>query len=152
MRRLIGKRSDVRAIDTNVVVRFLTSDDPVQAQAARHVIEAGDVFIGTTVILEVEWVLRSGYEFGVRKISLGLRNLAGLPGVTIEEPAEIAQALEWMDAGMDFADALHLTRSVHCNTFLTFDRKLVKRAKGLAGVTVQSIASAAGAASSHIES
>ena len=39
----------MRAIDTNVIVRFLTADDPKQAQAARRVIEAGEVFIGTTV-------------------------------------------------------------------------------------------------------
>ena len=142
----------MRAIDTNVVVRFLTSDDPVQAQVAKQVIEAGHVFIGTTVVLEAEWVLRSGYGFVVSEISLGLRNLAGLPGITLEEPAEIAQALDWMDEGMDFADALHLTRASHCSTFLTFDRKLVKRAKDFAGVTVQSIASAAGAVSSHTES
>lgn len=127
----------MRAIDTNVVVRFLTSDDPMQAQAAREVIEAGDVFIGTTVILEVEWVLRSGYGFGVDEISLGLRNLAGLPSVTLEEPAETAQALDWMNAGMDFADALHLTRAAHCSTFLTFDRKLVKRTKAMVGISVQ---------------
>lgn len=127
----------MRAIDTNVIVRFLTADDPEQAQAARRVIEAGEVFIGTAVALETEWVLRSGYQFSSPEIAAALRGLGGLPGVTLEEPAEVAQALEWMGEGMDFADALHLARSGHCSTFLTFDRKLAKRAKGLGVISVK---------------
>jgi predicted nucleic-acid-binding protein len=129
----------VRAVDTNILVRFLTADDPKQAKTARRVIEAGDIFIGVTVILETEWVLRAGYGFTPNVVAAGLRGIAGLPGVTIEEPAEIAQALDWMVEGMDFADALHLTRSNHCNAFLTFDKKLAVRAKGGAGVIVETL-------------
>jgi predicted nucleic-acid-binding protein len=129
----------VRAVDTNILVRFLTADDPKQAKTARRVIEAGDIFIGVTVILETEWVLRAGYGFKPNVVAAGLRGIAGLPGVTIEEPAEIAQALDWMVEGMDFADALHLTRSNHCNAFLTFDKKLAARAKVKVGVIVETL-------------
>jgi predicted nucleic-acid-binding protein len=129
----------VRAVDTNVLVRFLTADDPKQARAARRVIEAGDVFIGTTVILETEWVLRAGYGFAPAVIAAGLRGLGGLAGVSIEEPAEIAQALEWMIAGMDFADALHLARSNHCSAFVTFDKKLATRCKGKSTIAVEAL-------------
>jgi predicted nucleic-acid-binding protein len=127
----------VRAVDTNILVRFLTADDPKQARAARRVIEAGDVFIGTTVILETEWVLRAGYGFAPPVIVAGLRGLGGLEGISIEEPAETAQALEWMNAGMDFADALHLARSSHCSAFVTFDKKLATRCKGTSAITVE---------------
>ena len=41
------------AIDTNVVVRFLVNDDPEQATRARRLIEAEDVFLSTTVLLEI---------------------------------------------------------------------------------------------------
>ena len=129
----------MRAIDTNIIVRFLTADDPKQAHAARVVFEAGDTFIGTTVILETEWVLRAGYGFASSQIASGLRGLGGLAGVTLEDPAEVAQALDWMSQGMDFADALHLARSGHCGAFVTFDRKLGKRAKGLSPITVEVI-------------
>jgi predicted nucleic-acid-binding protein len=129
----------VRAVDTNILVRFLTADDPKQAKTARRVIEAGDIFIGVTVILETEWVLRAGYGFKPNVVAAGLRGIAGLPGVTIEEPAEIAQALDWTVEGMDFADALHLTRSNHCNAFVTFDKKLAVRAKGKVGVIVETL-------------
>ena len=129
----------MRAVDTNVLVRFLTVDDPKQAKTARRVMEAGDIFIGVTVILETEWVLRAGYGFNPNVIAAGLRGIGGLPGVTIEEPAEVAQSLDWMVEGKDFADALHLTRSNHCNAFVTFDKKLAARAKGKAGFIVETI-------------
>jgi predicted nucleic-acid-binding protein len=127
----------VRAIDTNVVVRFLTNDDKRQAQAARAVIEQGDIFVATTVLLETEWVLRSAYGFEAIQIVEGLRGLAGLPGVALEDATLLAQALDWMSQGIDFADALHLSKSDGCEAFLTFDRRLVGAAKGLSAVTVQ---------------
>jgi predicted nucleic-acid-binding protein len=128
----------VRAIDTNVVVRLLTADDAVQAQTARAVVEAGDVFIGSTVVLETEWVLRAGYDFAAAEIAEGLRGLFGLAAVTLEEPIAVGLALDWMAAGMDFADALHVARSEHCSAFLSFDRNLVKRARGITSVPVES--------------
>ena len=127
----------MRAIDTNVIVRFLTADEPEQAQAARRVIETGEVFISTTVAFETEWVLRAGYHFSPPEIAAALRGLGGLAGVTLEDPNVVAQALDWMGKGMDFADALHLARSSHCRAFVTFDRRLVKRAAGVNSVQVE---------------
>jgi predicted nucleic-acid-binding protein len=128
----------VRAIDTNVVVRFLVADDKRQAKAARDAIEAGDIFIARTVLLESEWVLRSGYDFAPTRIAVALRGLAGLPGVTVEEPLVLAQALDWMESGMDFADALHLAKAAGCAAFLSFDRKLAKTAASRSTVEVES--------------
>src|ERR1041385_573755 len=54
------------AIDTNVVVRYLTSDHPKQAARAEALVERQDVFVATTVLLETEWVLRSAYGFEPR--------------------------------------------------------------------------------------
>ena len=121
----------MRAIDTNIVVRLLTADDAEQAKAARLVVEAGDVFLGVTVLLEAEWVLRAGYGFQPAQIVAALRGLAGLPGMTVEEPLELAIVLDWLEGGMDFADALHLARSSHCSACVTFDQKFAKRAKAL---------------------
>ena len=126
----------MRAIDTNVVVRFLTGDDKQQARASRAALEAGDIFVATTVALESEWVLRSAYGFEPARIAAGLRGLAGLPEVMVEEPVLLAQAIDWMEGGMDFADALHLAKAGDCDTFLSFDRKLAKAAKGCAAIPV----------------
>jgi len=126
----------VRAIDTNVVVRLLVADDADQAQAARQIVVGGETFLGVSVVLETEWVLRAGYDFTAPQIVDALRALGGLPGLTMEEPEQVAMALEGLEQGMDFADALHLARSGHCREFVTFDRKLAKRAKGLSRVPV----------------
>jgi predicted nucleic-acid-binding protein len=131
------RRSAVRAIDTSVVVRFLVADDKRQAKAARAAIEAGGIFIARTVVLESEWVLRSGYDFAPARVVAALRGLAGLPGVTVEEAAILAQALDWMEDGMDFADALHLAKAEDCSAFLSFDWKLAKAAAGHSQVKVE---------------
>ena len=137
MLRSRARRGAVRAIDTNVVVRLLVDDDHRQAKAARKLIAEHEVFVPVTVVLETEWVMRSGYGFTPSQIAAGLRRVGGLPEVTIERPGELAQALEWMDQGMDFADALHLAQAMRCERFVTFDRKLAKRAKGLAAPPVE---------------
>jgi predicted nucleic-acid-binding protein len=54
----------------------------------------------------------------------------------MEESARLAQALDWMSGGMDFADALHLAKAQGCSAFLSFDRKLVKAASGRSPVPV----------------
>ena len=127
----------MRAIDTNVVVRALVDDDRRQASAVRELIAAHEVFVPATVLLETEWVMRSGYAFAPAEIAAGLRRLGGLPDVTFEQSSEVAQALDWLEQGMDFADALHLTRTTHCDAFVTFDRKFAKRAKVLGAPPVE---------------
>ncbi len=137
MLRLRARQSAVRAVDTNIIVRLLTGDDPEQAERAKRVFAGGDIFLGITVILESEWVLRSGYGFSALEVADGLRRIAGLPGVEIEEPFEVARALDAAAGGMDFADALHLARSADCQSFLTFDRKLAKQASKLDYLSVE---------------
>ena len=117
------------AIDTNVVVRFLTRDDPVQAARARARIGAGSILVLQTVILETEWVLRTRYRFDRAAIGRGLRQLLGLPGVAVEEPEAVAQALDLHDHGFDFADALHLASSRQAEAFATFDHALRRKAR-----------------------
>jgi predicted nucleic-acid-binding protein len=126
----------VRAIDTNVVVRFLTGDDRKQAGTARALIAEGDIFVATSVLLESEWVLRGAYGFATERVVRALRDFAGLPGVTLEDAALASRALDWAERGMDFADALHLGRAQGCTAFMSFDRRLEKLAAGLSETKV----------------
>lgn len=50
------------AIDTNILARLLTKDEPKQYATASALIQGGDILVATTVLLETEWVLRSSYE------------------------------------------------------------------------------------------
>ncbi|BAZ79570.1 type II toxin-antitoxin system VapC family toxin [Sphaerospermopsis kisseleviana CS-549] len=119
------------AIDTNIIVRFLTQDDELQFQKSREILQNHDVFIADTVILETEWVLRFRYKFKPHDICKALRNLFGLPNIYLNNPILIAQVIEWHENGLDFADAFHLANSQNCSQFYTFDEKFVKRAKML---------------------
>ena len=51
------------AVDTNVLVRLLTGDEPKQAAAARRLFASQPIWIAKTVLLETGWVLRSLYGF-----------------------------------------------------------------------------------------
>lgn len=126
----------MHAIDTNVLVRFLTGDDPKQAKIARKAFEAGEIHIPVTVMIETEWVLRAGYGISRDMIATGLRAVGGLPNVNLDRPQAVATALDWFEGGMDFGDALHLALSAQCQSFITFDRKLAKLAKARSAIPV----------------
>jgi predicted nucleic acid-binding protein len=120
------------AIDTNVIVRYLTGDHPIQSARAKSLIEREHVFVCTTVLLETEWVLRSIHDYSSQQIINALRAFAGLPTVEVEAPAATATALDWAERGMDFADALHLAKATGCEAFVSFDRKFAELANRLA--------------------
>ena len=125
------------AIDTNVIVRFLTSDHPEQSPQARAFLDTHDVFVCTTVLLETEWVLRAAYGYPPAQVGAALRAFAGMPQVTLEDPAVAATALDWMARGMDLADAPHLAKADGCRAFVSFDKRLAKAAKKLSQVEVR---------------
>ena len=77
-------------------------------------------------------MLRSAYAYRPADLARALRTFAGLPTVTVEDEAIVAVALDLAEEGMDFADALYLGRSAHCERFASFDRELVKRRRSLA--------------------
>ncbi len=118
------------AIDTNIIVRFLTGDDPQQARRARELVEAEQVLVTATVLLESEWVLRSAYHLERDDVLQALAAFVGLPSVILKSPEQVARALEWAAAGMDFADALHLADATDCDALVTFDRRFIKAAAG----------------------
>jgi predicted nucleic-acid-binding protein len=129
----------MQAVDTNIIVRYLTGDDPAQSDKARRLIGHEPVFVPRTVLLEVEWVMRGVYEMPSERIIPALRALAGLPGVSVEDPALVAKAMDWADGGMDFADALHLAASSGCESLLTFDKRFARAATRLAGNVVTAL-------------
>lgn len=125
----------MKALDTNVLARFFV-DDPDDAQAAKQQPAALAAmsqrsFVSVTVLLELEWVLRGFYALPRKDVSRVLRALAGIEHITLEDRPAVLAALETLDKGLDFADALHLARSSRCAGLSTFDQRLVKRAKAL---------------------
>ncbi|MCP5433440.1 MAG: type II toxin-antitoxin system VapC family toxin [Alphaproteobacteria bacterium] len=126
------------AIDTNLIVRYLTNDDREQAAKARALVDAFETFVSTSVLLETAWVLQSVYQFAPARVAEALAAFAGLPGVKLETPETAARALAWARGPLDFADALHLASAADCEAFVSFDKRLVEAAKALGGVEVRS--------------
>jgi predicted nucleic-acid-binding protein len=121
----------MRAVDTDVVVRYLLADEPRQAAIARRTIDSGPCWVTLTVLLEVEWVLRGAAGLPRARVHGLMLAFAGLPTVSVEQPACAAKALALMAAGMDFADALHasVAEATGCQDFVTFDRHMIARAR-----------------------
>jgi len=125
------------AVDTNLVVRYLTLDHREQSTLAKAVIEGNEIWVATTVLLETEWILRSVYGYAAPPVAAALRLFSRLPNVKIQNAAWLHQALDWMDQGMDFADALHLAAAANCDAFVTFDRGLIRAAARNGGIEVR---------------
>lgn len=115
-------------IDTNVLVRLLTNDDPDQSPRAAKLFASDDVFIPRTVLLETEWVLRFSYATAPATIHAAFVKLTETATVTVESVGAVQRALAWYQAGIDFADALHLAACSETDRFATFDRKLARSA------------------------
>lgn len=125
------------AIDTNIIVRLLTRDDIKQYNASRKLFASEEIYIPDTVILETEWVLRFAYDFEPVAICNAFRKLFGLPNVRLSNGFAIAQAINWHEVGLDFADAFHLSVSQHLPSLKTFDEQFIKRSKNFSACAVK---------------
>ncbi|MBI5446344.1 MAG: type II toxin-antitoxin system VapC family toxin [Deltaproteobacteria bacterium] len=127
------------SVDTNVLVRYVTNDDPAQARRAAELLAGDDeVFVPKTVLLELAWVLRAVYRLPGESIRKALLHVLGLPNVHAETPEQVAVALEHYAQGLDFADALHLSSTPSADAFFTFDLAFATRARAL-GAPVEAL-------------
>jgi predicted nucleic-acid-binding protein len=118
-------------LDTNVLIRYLVQDDPVQSPKAsaileRHLSEETPGFVSVVVAVEMFWVLESYYDFAPSDIAAALERLLAANYIVFEDEQEVFGAVAVIQEGPgDFADALiaALARRAGCSQTLTFDRK-----------------------------
>ena len=118
------------ALDTNVLVRFLVQDDAAQGEAATRVIRTGveagsPLFVPVTVLLELEWVLRSAFGFQKASVLQALFRLLGSFELVFESESAVETALAQYEGGSaDFADCLHvaLAGQAGAQPLWTFDK------------------------------
>ena len=125
------------AVDTNVLVRLLTGDDPKQEAAARALFARESIWIAKTVLLETGWVLRSLYGFEESAIREAFQKLLGLKNVRTEDESSFAAGLALTERGLELADAMHLASRLPGAEFVSFDKSLVQRARraGVSGIS-----------------
>lgn len=119
----------MKAVDTNVLVRFFTQDDSVQSPRAESLLasfSASDpVWIGLAVVLELVWVL--GVTYGMKRLDIAqiLHQLLTRQEIAVEQVEAVRRALNLYRKGRaDFADCLisSCACAVGCEEVLTFDR------------------------------
>lgn len=117
----------VRAIDTNIVLRWLIEDDPAQTAVARRLFEE-PLAISHTALLETAWVLTSRYRFSPAEAAELLARVIEVRGVLVADALLIGWALERFAAGADIADMIHLVATHRHDGFATFDRSIAPAA------------------------
>ena len=124
-------------LDTNIVVRYLTHDDPAQTAAATRVIESfsqnSPGFLSLIVIAELVWVLETSYRSRKNEVERVLDTLLRSKELVIERSEIVAQALRTFSTSRaDFVDCLigRCSHAAECQSTLTFDRS----AAGTAGM------------------
>jgi predicted nucleic-acid-binding protein len=129
------------AVDTNVLARILTVENPKQSVAARTLLASESIWIAKTVLLETAWVLRNFFDFNAEAIRASFTTLLGLDNVYVEDEACVSAALALAGQGIGFADAMHLSSRPPGMPFVSFDRVFVRRAQraGAADISTLSI-------------
>ncbi len=121
-------------IDTNVLVRYLAQDDPVQSPRARNIFEERLTedhpgFISLVAIAETVWVLDRSYAMSPAAIAEIVQNLLRSTTLIVQNEREVFTALSIFESGAaSFSDALigALGAWAGCSRTLTFDRKAAR--------------------------
>lgn len=122
------------ALDTNVLVRYLVRDVPGQLAAAKRLIgrsvaDGSTLFVPVTVVLELEWVLRSSFAFGKDDVLMTLSRLFSAAELTFESERALEIALQlYREGSADFADCLHVALATQAGEqpLWTFDKGAAK--------------------------
>ena len=100
-----------RAIDANVILRFVTADHPEMSPRCRRLFErvaaGGEViFLPEAALADVAWTLRSFYHWPPERICDFLGDLLALDGLEMERKPVVWSVLEHFRRGkVDFSDA-----------------------------------------------
>jgi predicted nucleic-acid-binding protein len=121
-------------LDTNILVRYLTQDDPIQSVKARDVIERqltdeNPGFVSIVAMVETVWVLERAYEVTTQEIVGAVERILQTNVLVVEDEQEVFTALIALKKGQgSFADAVIAALGARrgCSRTLTFDRKALR--------------------------
>jgi predicted nucleic-acid-binding protein len=131
----------VRGLDTNVLLRLLTRDNPAQAEQVDTLFAAAEragerFFVSVIALSELSWTLRGRpYSLARSEIAAALEGLLDTTSIEVQDRGLVRRALaDFQDGRADFADYLlgWQSRKAGCDDTLTFDRKL----NGTAGFSI----------------
>jgi len=119
----------MRAVDTSVLVRLLTRDDPKQVGAAEAFVRGG-AWVSHLVLMEASWVLATVYDVGPSELAAAIEMLLNHKHLTIQDADAVSSALQQFQSKpvLGFSDCLVLevARKAGHLPLGTFDRNLSK--------------------------
>jgi predicted nucleic-acid-binding protein len=125
----------VIGLDTNVLVRYITQDDPKQSRLANALIEGLDdtspSFVTLVTLVELCWVLESSYSFSRQQFAEVMQTLMAVDAIKLDRAASVASAVRsYVSSNADFSDCLieRLSVSAGCERTMTFDKAAAKSA------------------------
>lgn len=117
--------------DTNILVRAITEDDPVQTRVAQKLLKnATVVAVPITALAEFCWVMQRLYKYRRSEIAAIIRTLVAAENAAIDNAA-VDAGLAMLDGGGDFADGAiaHAGKWLGAETFMSFDKEAVRLLK-----------------------
>jgi len=121
-------------LDTNILVRYLTQDDPAQSRKAteileRRLTEQNPGFVSIVAMVETVWVLDRAYGFSSQEIAAAVERILQADVLVVENEFEVFMAMIAVKEGQgSFADAIiaGLGAKANCSCTLTFDEKALR--------------------------
>lgn len=123
------------ALDTNVVIRFLTQDDPAQSRQASALFSQltadSPAFLCREVLVEIVWVLERAYDLSRQEIATAVEELLAAREIVVEAAERVGLAIGRYRAGSaGFSDHMIAlsAQDAGCSATYSFDRKAVTQA------------------------
>lgn len=123
-------------LDTNVLVRYISDDDPAQSTAAAKIIESltpdSQGFVSLVVLAELTWVLQFSYNFNKNELITVIEKILRSAELELERSEIAAQALaQFRVSRADFSDCLidRCSSAAGCDYILTFDKRAASTGK-----------------------
>lgn len=121
-------------LDTNILVRYLAQDDPIQSPKANEIIERrltedNPGFVSIVAMAATVWVLDRAYGLGAHEIAAAVERILQTEVLVVESEQEVFTAMIALRAGQgSFSDALiaALGARVGCSRTLTLDQKALR--------------------------
>ncbi|HTC41212.1 MAG TPA: type II toxin-antitoxin system VapC family toxin [Candidatus Acidoferrales bacterium] len=121
-------------LDTNILIRYLTQDDPVQSPKASEIIERQLTeeepgFVSIVAMVETVWELDRAYKLEAQEIAATVGRILQTGVLVVENEQEVFTAMIALKEGHgSFADAVitALGTSAKCSRTLTFDHKALR--------------------------
>ena len=121
-------------LDTNILVRYLTQDDPIQSAKAREIVERRLTeekpgFVSIVAMVEIVWVLERAYGLTPHEIVGAVERMLQTDVLVVENEQEVFTAMIALKDGRgSFADGViaALGARMGCSCTLTFDRKALR--------------------------